>query len=454
MKKICAFLLVLVAVFLVGCAKTPGTEVFRFEVRSYELTVGESVQLDLILGSHEGEEVVFEIVDDNPAIETVETYETAVKIKAKEVGTAEFKAYLKETENVNDVIVITVSNPKLDYINLSAEKSEIFVGEQVKVEAIGSSLVEGFTPTFAFETSNKKIATVDENGLVTAVGGGKVEIVAYEKNDPTLYQTISLNVKYVETASLVIEETNVDLKVGDTYKIKAVAYDDKGNTNTVSQLFKYIVTPSKKVSISDEGVVKGIDAGTVTINVTSGTKKEKLTINVTYKDEIESDELVLINGLSSAISFSEHFGVKNLSAKVISGDAETIVLSSKDTKVKGVKTGEVVVNLTNGTVSKDVTIKVIDFQIEKDQIFKVGTGKVSFNWSEIEVENNVVESGLKLYSAEKELEFQVSSSNEDVFKASVTEDGFKLDVINTGVATLKITSGSFEREFVITIANK
>ena len=60
MKKICAFLLVLVAVFLVGCAKTPGTEVFRFEVRSYELTVGESVQLDLILGSHEGEEVVFE----------------------------------------------------------------------------------------------------------------------------------------------------------------------------------------------------------------------------------------------------------------------------------------------------------------------------------------------------------------------------------------------------------
>ena len=31
---------------------------------------------------------------------------------------------------------------------------------------------------------------------------------------------------------------------------RTFAYDDKGNTNTVSQLFKYIVTPSKKVSSS------------------------------------------------------------------------------------------------------------------------------------------------------------------------------------------------------------
>ena len=40
--------------------------------------------------------------------------------------------------------------------------------------------------------------------------------------------------------------------------------------------------------------------------------------------------------------------------------------------------------------------------------------------AELEAENNIIESGLKLYSAEKELEFQVSSSNEDVFKSIIT----------------------------------
>lgn len=454
MKRICTFLVILVALFLVGCARTPGTEVFRFEVRSYELAIGEKVQLDLIMGSHEDEEVVFEILAESSAIKIVETKKDSVVIEALEVGTAEFKAYLKNTVNVNDVIVVTVSNPKLDYINLSAEKNEIFVGETIQVEAKGSSLIEGFAPKFVYTTSNKKIATVDENGLVTAVGGGKVEIIAYEENDPSLYQTYAINVKYGEAAELKIEETEVNLKVGDTYKIKGVAYDANGNSNTVSQLFKYINPQTKKLNVNDEGVVRGLDAGSVTITVSAGKVSQKVTFNIEYKTEIEGDELVLIKGANTATSFSEYFGVKNLSAKVVSGDASIIELSSKDTKVKGANTGSVVVNLTNGTVSKDVTISVIDMSFGDNSVFKKNSTKITINWSTVEATDNKYECPLSINDSEKALDFELFSSNEDVFKVEKTEDGFKLDVINTGISTLKIVSGNFVKEFIITIDNK
>lgn len=455
MKRICTFLLILVAVFLLGCAKTPGTEVFRFEVRSYELTIGEEVQLDLIMGSHEGEEVVFEVLDGSSAIEIVEEYEDAVKIKAKEVGTAEFKAYLKEANNTNDVIVVTVKNPSVDYIELTAEKYELFVGETVKVKAKGSSLDEGFTPEFVYETSNKKIATVDENGLVTAVGGGKVQIIAHEKNDSNLYQAIEINVKYGVVAELKLEETSASIKVGETYKIKGIAYDANGSSNTVKQTFTYTVTPTKKVSITDEGVVKGLDEGTVTITVTAGTQKQKLTLDVSYKTEIEKDELVLINGQSTAVSFSEYFAVKGLSAKYVSGDAETIVLSSKDTKVKGVKVGSVVVNLTNGSVSKDVTITVVNLTFGNETVFKNNTlTKLTLNWTDVEKTDNIVESELLLTGADGDLEYEVSSSNEDVFKTVKTDEGFKLEIINIGISTLKIVAGNFVKEITITVDSK
>ena len=452
MKRICTFLVILVALFLVGCARTPGTEVFRFEVRSYELTVGEKVQLDLIMGSHVDEEVVFEILDESSAIKIVETKNDSVVIEALEVGAAEFKAYLKNTVNVNDVIVVTVSNPKLDYIDLTAEKNEIFVGETVQVVAKGSSIIEGFTPKFVYATSNKKIATVDENGLVTAIGGGKVEVIAYEESDPSLYQTFALNIKYVEVAELKIDETEVELKVGETYKIKGIAYDANGNSNTVNQIFKYNATPLKKVNITDEGVVKGLDAAKVTITVTAGNQKEKVTINVTYKDEIEGDELVLINGQTNAVSFSEHFGVKNLSAKVVSGDASIIELSSKDTKVKGVKTGSVIVNLTNGTVSKEVTIKVINVSYGDSNSFKNSVSKFTLKWQDIEKSDNIVDVNFTIDDGQNPLEYEVFSSNEDVFKVEKTEEGFKLDILNIGISTVKIVSGNFVKEFTITIS--
>ena len=57
MKRIYAFVLILVALLLVGCATTPGTEVFRFEMREVNLVVGEEKELDLILGTHKEETI-------------------------------------------------------------------------------------------------------------------------------------------------------------------------------------------------------------------------------------------------------------------------------------------------------------------------------------------------------------------------------------------------------------
>ena len=76
------------------------------------------------------------------------------------------------------------------------------------------------------------------------------------------------------------------------------------------------------------------------------------------------------------------------------------------------------------------------------------------NWTDVEKTDNIVESELLLTGADGDLEYEVSSSNEDVFKAVKTDDGFKLEIINIGISTLKIVAGNFVKEITITVDSK
>ena len=98
--------------------------------------------------------------------------------------------YFTTSENVT---VSDKAYQEVDGINVSYNNEDLFVGETVQLGVtLGGSLVEGGV---TWSSSDEKIATVDENGLVTGVSAGKVTITATSKTNTEFSASVELECK-------------------------------------------------------------------------------------------------------------------------------------------------------------------------------------------------------------------------------------------------------------------
>ncbi len=292
MKKIMSFLIAVIACLLVGCATTTTTDTFRFQVRELELILGEEKSLDIIMGDFsETEEIVAEQVnrtDESGAVEVLETKSGLVRIKATVVGEVEFRAYIKNQTNVKDTIIINVVNEKVDYLRIESDKTndkgkvEIKIDEEATMKVTSSPVIENIE--YVWESSNSDIFTVDSTGKITGISKGSGYVYVYEKNDPTLAAKKEVVVNYLETAKIVTDKEVYEIKVGEEVKIEALAYNVHGTTYGVDQSIKYTKTATG-ISISTDGIVKGIKPGEYTVNVISGSVKKTVKVVVTKDAE-------------------------------------------------------------------------------------------------------------------------------------------------------------------------
>lgn len=130
-----------------------------------------------------------------------------------------------------------------------------------------------------FYSSDEKIATVNQNGTVTAVSKGKAEIYTYTDEAKTDKVSTTITVKQpVESASM----TNLTLYVGETATLKASYLPqnaDYGTTFTYSSLTESVATVSGNT-------VTAVKAGESIITATSAngvTAQAKLVVLVPPK---------------------------------------------------------------------------------------------------------------------------------------------------------------------------
>ena len=117
--------------------------------------------------------------------------------------------------------------------------------------------------TVSFTSSDKSVATVNVNGVVTAVGGGTAVITATTYNGESDSCVVSVE---GESGELELNQTASMLAVGEIYKgLKAILYTDDGNINYAPNV-TWSTSNSKIVAVKkSSGAVKGIKTGTATI---------------------------------------------------------------------------------------------------------------------------------------------------------------------------------------------
>ena len=217
----------------------------------------------------------------NEAVAKVAADGTVTAVKA---GTAVITA---TAGSVKAVCTVTVADPvyKVTGIKLAATPSRnIAAGKKVQLK-VTVAPSNATNKAVTWTTSNKKVATVNSNGVVTFkknAGGKKVTITATAKDGSKKAQKITLTCMKGSVKSIKLS-AKTTLKRGKTTKVKATVYTQKGKAN------KKVVWSSSntKLAIVDKnGKVKAVKGkkGTVkiTARATDGSGK-KATIKIKIK---------------------------------------------------------------------------------------------------------------------------------------------------------------------------
>ena len=158
--------------------------------------------------------------------------------------------------------------------SIQVEGIEIISEENVHTLKIGETLQLNAVvyPTyinqkFNWSTNNSYVATVDENGLVTAIGGGNVEITA------TYVEETSISQKYLiivdgdklevapESIEVISRNNVTSCKVGESIRLTANVFPEEASQKVTW------VSSDETVATVNRGVVRPLQEGSVVISV-------------------------------------------------------------------------------------------------------------------------------------------------------------------------------------------
>lgn len=182
---------------------------------------------------------------------------------------------------------------KDDETTINVDKVEITPGVINMTEGETKQLTAKATPaeaedkTITWTSSDNTVATVDKNGLVTAVKKGNADVVASSVNGIHGKSKVTVTEKavHVESIALVNTEgevvTDLTMKIGDAEKLLVRVLPENATNTDV----KCVISNTEVITI-EGGFLKALKEGTSTITATSVDGNKTATCDVTVVGNI------------------------------------------------------------------------------------------------------------------------------------------------------------------------
>ena len=250
---------------------------------------------------------------------------------------------LKETlPNPNPII-------NAEKVVLNVESSEIAIGTQLQLEV--TVLPENATDkTIKWVTSDEKVATVDESGLVKAIAVGKATITA---SCGEVSAKCEVTVSPIPAEKIILSETELKMSIDDSKQLEATVMPE----DTTDKSVNWTTSDEKVVTVDETGLVQAIGAGKATVTATSG--EVSATCEVTVYDsniniEVSENGLeITVEGINQPVQTSIFtvFG-----QCILRKDAEAEVVVKQEIDLSKLISGSYVITVVSGDLSKNQTV--------------------------------------------------------------------------------------------------
>lgn len=247
---------------------------------------------------------------------------------------------------------VSVTGIRLDKTELTLLK-----GESCKLTATVSP-EDATDPTVKWKSSDLSIATVDNYGNVTAVAAGKTTVTV-SSADGRFTAICAVNVN-VNVSSLILSDTSITLKKGDSKKLSATISPDDATNKSVT----WSSGDTNIATVDDMGTITAVNGGSTVITVTSidGKFAATCSVNVTVAVQsvsLDKSELTLIKGQTATLNVTivpSDATTKDVSWA--SSNVSAVTVNNGSIKAVGVGTATISVTTSDGSKVASCTVTV------------------------------------------------------------------------------------------------
>ncbi len=349
-RRVTGFAVIAAAACTMSTEVDPATNVAAVSITppTTTVSVGSQVPLQALVQDASGKSIadahVFWSVQD-PSVATISS--TGI-VTGMGIGTTEIAA---SVDGKSGIATITVQKAPVASVVVTPPHVDIAPGGKVQLTAAlydaAQNALSGRAITWS--TSTATVATVDANGMMTAVATGSATITATAEGKTGV---ATITVTQAAVASVVLSPTPLSMSVGQTTQLAATLTDSSGNVLT-GRTVTWASSNNASATVSDQGVVTAVAEGTATITATSEGKSGTAAVTVSNvavgSVTVQPQAPTFVAGLSVQLTAT----VRDVNGLVVTG--RVVTWASSNSNVASVSTTGLVTGVTAGTATITAT---------------------------------------------------------------------------------------------------
>ena len=248
---------------------------------------------------------------------------------------------------------VTVQRKVIPVTSVTLSKTTLSIGKGQSETLTATVAPDNATnKTVTWSTSDTQVATVDQNGKVTAVDGGTATIkAACGEKSAECAITVTVSVE-----SITLDKASLELKKGESANLVATVGPANADDKTVTWS-----SSAPEVATVENGKVTAVKSGSAIITASAGNKSATCTVSVTTPVTgvtLDLSSITLEEGQSTTITATVSPEDADNKTLTWSSDKANIATVDNAGKVTAVAEGTATIKATVGEFSASCTVTV------------------------------------------------------------------------------------------------
>ena len=228
-----------------------------------ELSVenGSSVQLTVTVLPQDADDISVIWTSNNTMVATVDA---TGRVSAVGVGTAVITATTNDGSNLTADCMVTVAPKKVVFISLDKTNLTLRIDESALLTATVLPEDAG-DRSVTWTSSDENVATVNNNGVVTAIGVGEADITAAANDGSGVAATCYVTVSPIIAESITLDKKELVMIKGKTDRLTPVILPN----NVTDKSVTWTSSDDNVVTVDGDGNIEAIGEGIAEVTVTT-----------------------------------------------------------------------------------------------------------------------------------------------------------------------------------------